>query len=125
MGAGGFFALRKNIALAMDKEFGENYALLGQCITDAEYAENDRKAEHIIRSKKLDERYMDVLAFLYKPDTEGSISYQTCGKIYKLIKDIDFAGKGFQYATYRRDDYEEFKAFLKECYSRRRMMRWD
>lgn len=28
MSYGGFFILRKNIALALDKEFGENYALL-------------------------------------------------------------------------------------------------
>ena len=28
MGYGGFFSLRKNIALALDKEFGENYARL-------------------------------------------------------------------------------------------------
>ena len=33
MGYGGFFNLRKNIALALDKEFGENYEHLGSCWT--------------------------------------------------------------------------------------------
>ena len=124
MGYGGFFNLRKNIALALDKEFGENYALLGSCWGKDEYAENDRNAERIINSKHLDEEYSDVLDFLYASDTEGTISYKTCKKILDLIQNVDFGKKGFRYAIYMNDDYGDFKKFLKECYSNKRKMRW-
>lgn len=73
MGYGGFFNLRKNIAFALDKEFGENYALLGSCFTEEEYSENDRVANLILERKPLDE---DILEFLYASDTEGKISYK-------------------------------------------------
>ena len=124
MGYGGFFNLRRNIALALDKEFGENYSDLGTCCTPEQFKKNDRIADAIIKRKGLDKEYRDVLNFLYAKDTDGSISYKTCGKIYELIKDVDFGKKGFRYAAYMHDDYGEFKEFLKECYSHRRKMRW-
>ena len=124
MGYGGFFSLRKNIALALDKDFGENYSLLVKCVTERQFAENDRVAEYIINNKHLDREYKDVLDFLYMPDTGGSISYKACGKILSLIKDVSYEGQGFRYAAYRHNDYEEFKEFLKDCYSKRKSMRW-
>ena len=39
MGYGGFFELRRNIALALDKEFGEVYGKLGSCFTHEQYEE--------------------------------------------------------------------------------------
>ena len=121
MGYGGFFNLRKNIAIALDKEFGENYALLGNCYTVDDYNKNDEVANAILERKHLDE---DVVDFLYASDTDGKISYKVCGKIYNLIKDIDFGDKGFRYVAYRSNDYEEFKEFLKDCYSKRKSMVW-
>ena len=121
MGFGGFFNLRKNIALALDDEFGKNYANLAYCHSKEEYAENDRIANEILARNPLDE---DILAFLYDSDTTGQISHKVCKKIYNLIQDIDFGKKCFRYGAYAHNDYEEFKAFLKECYSNRRYMRW-
>ena len=124
MGYGGFFNLRKNIALALDKDFGENYAKLINCHTDEEYAENDRMSEWIINSKHLDENYKEVLDFLYMSDCEGQISHKTCKQILDLIKEIDFEDKIFRYGAYAGNDYEDFKEFLAECYSNRRKLRW-
>ena len=121
MGFGGFFNLRKNIALALDDEFGKNYANLAYCHSKEEYAENDRIANEILARKPLDE---DILDFLYDSDTTGQISHKVCKKIYDLIQDIDFGKKSFRYGAYAHNDYEEFKTFLKECYSNRRYMRW-
>ena len=45
MGYGGFFILRKNIAFALDEEFGENYALLSHCFTESQFSENDKVAD--------------------------------------------------------------------------------
>lgn len=122
MGYGGFFNLRRNVALALDKDFGENYSLLSKCCTPRQFEENDAVANAIIAEKKLDE---NVVEFLYAPDCGGSISHRTCRKIYDLIKDVDFGDKGFRYAAYRKDDYEDFKKFLLQCWSKRRKMRWE
>ena len=124
MGYGGFFNLRRRIALALDKNFGENYSDLGTCHTEEQFRANDKVAEMIIAQKKLDEKYPDVIDFLYASDCEGKASYKTCRKIYNLIKDVDFGGLGFRYAAYMHNDYDEFKEFLKECATRRRNMRW-
>lgn len=121
MGYGGFFCLRKNIAMALDKEFGKIYSDIVYCHSSEDFAENDAAAEKIIRDKNLDE---DILDFLYAEDCEGKISYKTCRKIYDLIKDVDFEKKGFRYAAYQNNDYEELKEFLTECYSKRRNMVW-
>lgn len=124
MGAGGFFNLRKNIAYCVDREFGEHYALLARCNTQAEYSAHDRKAEQIINSKGLDREYSEVLDFLYADDCGGKIDYRTCKKIYDLIKDVDFGSKCFRYAILVHNDYEEFKLFLRDCYARKCCMRW-
>ena len=124
MSCGGFFILRKNIALALDQEFGENYALLSQCSCEEDFKENYERANKIINRKYLEIKYSkDVIDFLYMSDLEGSISYKTCGKIYYLIKDVDFK-IGFRYAAYMHNDFEEFKEFLLDCYSNRKKMRW-
>ncbi len=107
-----------------DKDFGENYADLGSCVTKEQFKKNDQIADTIITQKHLDREYKDVLDFLYMPDSEGSISYKTCKKIYDLIKDVDFGSKEFRYAAYSNNDYKDFKEFLKECWSKKRKMRW-
>ena len=113
MGYGGFNNLRTNIARAFDEELGIAYS-------DTHMA--------IMHPKEYDERINSILAdeqFLFATYCEGKCSYKNCGKIYKLIKDIDFGGKIFTYAI-RSDgkDYEKFKLFLKECYQKRRTMIW-
>lgn len=70
MGYGGFFNLRKNIAFALDKDFGENYAL-GSCWTERQFKDNDRVADLIIKRKHLYEKYKNTLDFLYMKDTDG------------------------------------------------------
>ena len=124
MGYGGFFNLRKNIALCLNKEFGENYAMLSKCISKAQFEENDKNAEYLIAKHHLDNEYADVLDFLYAPDCDGKINYRTCGKIYELIKNVDFGDKCFRYGAYANNDWEEFKIFLKDCYSHRKNMEW-
>ena len=121
MGAGGFFNLRANIADALDKEFGEHYRSLLNCHYSDDYKLFNKIANAMLARKRLDE---DIVAFLFMPDTTGNIPHKTCKKIFDLIKNIDYTGKGFQYAAYQNKDYEQFKKFLKECYFYRRKMRW-
>ena len=121
-GGGGFFNLRKNVALAWDEEFGEHYATLAGC---NDYEAFDKKTLEIISDERFKDEDQDILDFLFASDCEGKITHKTCKKIYDLIKDIDFGGKIFVYAAHSDGkDYEHFKKFLLECYKHRRYMRW-
>lgn len=123
MGYGGFFNLQKNIAMALDKEFGEHYAeLMRAYYSDKE--EYDKKTAEIISRKGLEKKFSSILDFLYTGDCDGKIDYRTCGKIYDLIKDVDFGNKCFRYVAHAHNDYGELKEFLKECYSHRRNAYW-
>ena len=124
IGYGGFFRLRKNIALTLDQEFGELYGQLIYCHTPSQFEDNDRAIELLINRKHLDEKYKDILDFLYMSDCEGQISYKTCKQIYDLICHKNFDDKYFRYAAYAHNDYEEFKEFLKDCYSHHKNMKW-
>ena len=126
MGYGGFFNLRKNIASALDEEFGNAYSMLAGCVTDEDYKNNDKLNERIINEKHLDDEYKDVLDFLYMPDTEGQIGYKTCRKIAGLLEGrmSELKGKSFRYAAQAGNDYEDFVEFLKDCVKYHRNMRW-
>lgn len=126
MGYGGFFNLRKNIALALDDEFGHIYLNYAKCFNGDSLAENDRLAELVINKKQLDKDYSDVLDFLYMPDTEGKIGYRTCRKIANLLEKClpALRTKTFRYAIYAHHDYEDFIDFLKDCVKYHKNMRW-
>lgn len=126
MGYGGFFNLRKNIALALDEEFGNAYSILARCVTNEDYEDNDKLTNSIINQKHLDVKYADVLKFLYMSDMEGKIDYKTCRKIAGLLEGrmSELKDKSFRYASQSGNDYEEFVKFLKECVRYHRNMRW-
>ena len=124
MGYGGFFKLRASIADLFDKEFGEHYRTLQKCYDQEGWKEHCRIGNEILSHPRFKDEDYDILDFLYASDSKGKITYKTCGKIYKLIKDADFTGKIFRYSAYAHNDYEELKEFLKDCYSHRKNAVW-
>ena len=126
MGYGGFGNLQRNIALALDDTFGNTYLQYARCVTEESLKAIDKRCETIINEKELDKEYKDVLDFLYAPDTDGKISYKTCKKVADLLEPcmVALRNKCFRYAAYAGHDYEDFVAFLKECYRYHRNMRW-
>lgn len=124
MGYGGFFNLRKNIALALDEEFGKQYSKLINCFNDKTYIKNVIISECIIKEKHLGKNYGDVLEFLYMSDVEGKIDYRTCRKILELLEKriSKLKRKTFTYVGY--EDYERFIEFLKDCVRYHKNMRW-
>lgn len=125
MGYGGFFNLRTNLAKAFDEEFGELYAALRYCKQPEDYEFFDKICNDMLSDERFKEEDNDIIEFLFMPDSDGKIKYRTCGKLYNLIKDIDFKDKIFVYGAHSDGkDYEYLKEFLHECYSHRRNMRW-
>lgn len=125
MGYGGFCNLRKNIAYCIDNTFGKLYDEMFPCWNmDIEEELTQKTNDYIRKNPDIFENLDDVLDFLYAPDDSGTVSYKTCGKIYNLIKSVDFGNKCFRYGADVHNDYEEFKEFLKDCYSHRKKMRW-
>lgn len=123
----GFKHLRDNIAKVFDEDFGLIYSdgLLATWNPD----DWEKRLNDILELKsktgEIKDCDNDILDFFFECDCEGKISHKTCKKIYDLIKDVDFGDKIFTYAAYSDGkDYERFKVFLKECYSKRAMMRW-
>ena len=127
MGYAGFLNLRKNIALALDEEFGNSYAAWCMSyISSGDFEWKAKISERIINKKCLYEEYDDVLDFLFMSDTEGKISYKTCRKISGLLENCmpELKGKSFRYASQAGNDYEDFIKFLKDCVRYHRNMRW-
>ena len=129
-GYGGFALLRQNIANAWDTEFGDHYATLRLCFRKSDYDAFNKEAERILSKERFADggeksNDQDIVDFLFASDCAGSISPKTCKKIYDIIKDIDFHGEIFTYATHSDGkDYEHLKDFLLDCYKRRAKARW-
>lgn len=123
MGYAGFHNLRTNICKAYDKELAEIYADTLFALRDEQAYVN--KTNEILKDERFHDYDEDILDFLYASDCSGKCGYKTCGKIYNLIKNIDYEGEIFTYgALSDGKDYEHLKSFLKECYQKRRMMIW-
>lgn len=123
----GFLNLRENIAKALDTDF---YAIYSQRFMAVMQPKEWEKHLNNVLSHKEETGEIkdsdDVLDFLFESDCNGKVSYKTCRKIYDLIKDIDFGNRIFTYQAYSDGkDYEYFKKFLKDCYSKRASMRWE
>ena len=119
----GFQRLRITIATAYDFCFGRFYGDVGLALNNPQLY--DAGINLLLKDNRFKEDDNDIIDFFFASDCNGKIGYKTCKKIYDLIKDIDYSGKIFTYAE-RSDgkDYEHFKEFLKECYSKRAKMRW-
>lgn len=123
----GFKRLRDNVAKVFDEDFGLIYSDVLLSMLNPE--DWKKRLNNILELKnktgEIKDCDNDILDFLFERDCEGKAGYKTCKKIYDLIKDVDFTGKVFTYAAYSDGkDYEYFKEFLKECYSKRATMRW-
>lgn len=128
-GYGGFFNLRKNVALAFDEELGKHYSSMSACIYDEDYKMFDAKTNNILADPRFSDADNDVLDFLFASDCDGSISYRTAKKIANLLsanyQQLDLGKKIFTYGAHSDGkDYQHFIDFLNDCYSHRRKVFW-
>lgn len=127
MSYGGFFALRSQIANVFDKEFGEHYSQLlkASCSLSGDAEAFNKKMNQILADKRFDGKD-DILDFFFASDCEGTISYQTCKKLYNIIKDVNFQS-GFQYGSISNGiekDWKDLKEFFLGCYKAKVSARW-
>lgn len=127
MGYGGFFSLRSQIANAFDKEFGEHYSQLlkASCSLSGGTEAFNKKMNQILADERFDGKD-DILDFFFASDCEGTISYQTCKKLYDIVKNADFQS-GFQYGNFSNGiekDWNDLKEFFLECYKAKVSARW-
>ena len=113
-----FYMLRANICYVFDKELGKAYSNVFLSINNPE--EYDQKIKQILTDERFKDEDIDIINFFFDSDREGKCGYKTCKKLYDLIKDVNFIDTKYL----DKNDYDEIKLFLKECYQKRRMMIW-
>lgn len=104
-----FLQIRRAIANAVDEDLGLIYLDLLYCRSDAETEQNLKTKDEIVEMKHLNDKYKDVVEFLYMPDMDGKISSDTCRKVYDLLDDAK---------------YPEFKGLVKECVDNNMSLEW-
>ena len=113
-----FFRLRCTIARSLDSELYSHYLhLIDYRRSEAEWDEYDRITNDIIHKNKIDsvKWKRKIVDFLFAPDTNGKISYGTCGRLYSLIinePDEDQYG----YTMIGDNTMRTFKALLRDTY---------
>lgn len=85
----------------------------------------NKKMNQILADERFDGKD-DILDFFFASDCEGTISYQTCKKLYNIIKDVNFQS-GFQYGSISNGiekDWKDLKEFFLGCYKAKVSARW-
>lgn len=123
-GYGMLFIIRCRVALAWDKEFGEHYAKLLTFYHNKDLKEFDKKTNEILQNERFKDEDSDLLDFFFESDCGGKCRSKTCKKIYDLIKDTHEENLQLRYAIYSKNDWEDFKQLLLDCYSHRANLTW-
>ena len=122
-GYGMFMVLRQAIAKLYDKEFGEHYETLSKCFFKEHFDEFNKKANEILRNDRFKDEDEDIVDFLYMSDCNGKIGYKTCKKLYNLLKYYK-SDVPLRYAYYSKNDWEDLKELLLQCYKHRANLYW-
>lgn len=122
-GYGMFVTIREEVAKQFDKEFGEHYATLRNCFLKEHFDTFNKKANKILSDERFKEEDEDVVAFLFMPDCDGHIGYKTCKKIYDLLQNSKNKCC-LRYAAYSKNDWEDLKELLLQCYKHKANLYW-
>lgn len=122
-GYGMLLTIRKEVAKLWDKEFGEHYSKLGSIVSLKDFEEFDKKTDKILSQERFKAEDEDIVDFLYQSDCDGKISYITCKKIYDLLQKST-NNSCLRYAFYSKNDWEDLKELLLQCYKHRANLYW-
>lgn len=125
LGYGGFNRLRTKVAELAG--IYEHYKKLdtAMSLTGAEqkkfFEEYDQKTAEIQKERNISD---GVMEFLYKPDCNGSVSFEACRQILDVIKDYD---DNILYGYTGRPDcakFKDFKNIVEDCIKKQCCMEW-
>ena len=126
-GYGMLMKIRIQVAKAWDEEFGKHYETLPSLIRDEDYKRFDKRTDEILKQDRFKNEDLDLVKFLFASDCEGECSPETAKKIYDLIKDVEYDGK-LRYTTYpstNKNDWEDFKQLLLDCWNNKKSFTWN
>lgn len=115
--------IREEVLKAYDDELYKIYVDLLK--EKKRYREFNKKANERISLISYESKYDEnILDFLFSSNIRGKINYETCKKIYDLIKDTS-CNKNLNYFAYKTyNDWEEFKNLLLDCYHQKANLVW-
>lgn len=122
-GYGMFITIRNEVANQFDKEFGEHYSTLSECVSQKDFDIFNKRANEILSDKRFKDEDEDIVRFLFMPDCGGEIGYKTCKKIYDLLKNSNNKSN-LRYAFYSKNDWEDLKELLLQCYKHKANLCW-
>lgn len=123
-GYGMLLTIRHEVAKLFDKEFGEHYALIGTTyMTEEDWKRWDEKSIKILSNNRFKDEDGDIIDFLFMSDCEGHICYKTCKKIYDLLQKSKNK-TCLRYAYYSKNDWEDLKELLLQCYKHKANLYW-
>lgn len=113
-----FNMLRIHIGKLISLEFQYNYEiwLFNWNYNDRQYNEAVEKLNKITNNYQEDWLKHKTFDFFFKSDCEGALNNKSCKLLYELIKD-DCYHKHIRYVAYSKNDYDDFKQLLLDCYA--------
>ena len=122
-GYGMLLTIREEVAKLYDKEFGEHYETLSKCFLKEHFDEFNKKANEILRDDRFKDEDEDIVDFLFQSDCDGKISYKTCKKVYDILQEST-NNCCLRYTAYSKNDWEDLKELLLQCYKHRANLYW-
>lgn len=123
MGLGSFFQLRRDIAFAVSREFGEHYQTLLKCSTEEDFDAYDRTLAELVRKYEVPE---GTLKFLFEEDGNIRIAPVFLQPVYDLALKLD-PGKRYGYGGWPKETQmtgENFQELLKFCMEEQKPLMW-
>ena len=122
-GYGMLMSIREEVAMQFDKEYGKHYVTLCQYRTADEWKVFNKRTTEILSHERFKDEDKDLLDFLFASDCEGKISYKTCKKVYDLLKNSKNKCC-LRYAFYSKNDWDDLKELLLQCYKHKANLYW-
>ena len=120
---GMLLTIREEVAMQFDEEFGKHYSKIGTLFWKKDFEEFDKRTDEILSNKRFKQEDEDIIDFLFQSDCGGEINYKTCKKVYDLLQNSK-CNCNLRYLAYSKNDWEDLKELLLQCYKHKANLYW-
>ena len=123
IGLGSFFQLRRDIAFAVSKEFGEHYQTILRCRTEEDFAAHNRKLAELVQKYTV---RAGTLKFLYEEDGDVRLDHTFLKPVYELALKLD-PDKRYGYGGWPKETKmtgRNFQELLRSCLEEQSSLMW-